>query len=292
MRPPAPNVIDEGVLADLLGRRTPVVIARRSAARWAGTQRTGRPGDGTAFRELRDYRPGDPLRRLDPRGSARVGRWLVREVEREARLRVAVGLDDAPGLGYPDPADGRPGPVKRVALATLGAAAVQAAAAQGHAVAVARGGVTSTPRGGRAGLRDWLDVLAHREATLPEPAALPGVELVWLLGDWLAPDAAVTLSRWAAAAAAGVTVRALQLLHADEVDLPITEPRRFVRWDDDQAAIEASGDELRREYQEAFAQHRRALVDAAAKAGIGFLTVVGPTDWSGALRFLTAGEQP
>jgi uncharacterized protein (DUF58 family) len=284
--------VDEDVLADLLSRRAPIVVPCRSSARWAGMQRTGRSGDGSAFRELREYRPGDPLRRLDPRGSARVGRWLVREVEREARLRISIGLADTPGLGYPDPDDGRPGPRKRTALATIGAAAVQAAGAQGHAVAVARQNDVPTPRGGRAGLREWLDVLAHGEATLPSPASLRGVELAWLLGDWLDPAAPGVLTEWAQAVALGVTVRALQVLHVDEAELPFAEIRRFVAWQGGDAAIEARGDDLRAGYRTALAAHQQALHDAALAAGVEFLSVVGPADWTMALRFLTAGARP
>lgn len=275
-----------------MSRRTPIVIPHRSGARWAGSQRTGRSGDGTTFRELREYRPGDPLRRLDPRGSARVGRWLVREVEREARLRISMGLDDTPGLGYPDFEDGRPSPQKRAALATIGAAAVQAAAVQGHAVAVARQNEMSVPRGGRAGLRDWLDVLAHGEATLPTPASSRGVELAWLLGDWLDPAAPAVLAEWAQAVSLGVTVRALQVLHVDEVELPISEVRRFVAWQDGDAAIEARGVDLRDGYRAALDVHQQAVHDAATAAGVEFLTVVGPADWLAALRFLTAGTRP
>lgn len=58
---------------------------------------TGRPGpyagDGSELRELRDHQPGDPLRRIAWRASARRGKLLVREHERENRDVVWLLMD-------------------------------------------------------------------------------------------------------------------------------------------------------------------------------------------------------
>ncbi len=57
----------------------------------------GRPGpyagDGSELRELRDHQPGDPLRRIAWRASARRGKLLVREHERENRDVVWLLMD-------------------------------------------------------------------------------------------------------------------------------------------------------------------------------------------------------
>jgi uncharacterized protein (DUF58 family) len=50
-------------------------------------------GDGRELRELRDHQPGDPLRRIAWRASARRGKLLVREYEREERDVVWLLLD-------------------------------------------------------------------------------------------------------------------------------------------------------------------------------------------------------
>ncbi len=50
-------------------------------------------GEGSDLRELRDYVPGDPLKRVAWRASARRGKLLVREVEREERDFVWIVLD-------------------------------------------------------------------------------------------------------------------------------------------------------------------------------------------------------
>jgi uncharacterized protein (DUF58 family) len=57
----------------------------------------GRPGryagEGSELRELRDHQPGDPLRRIAWRASARRGKLLVREHERENRDVVWLLMD-------------------------------------------------------------------------------------------------------------------------------------------------------------------------------------------------------
>jgi uncharacterized protein (DUF58 family) len=57
----------------------------------------GRPspavGDSDEFRELRDHVPGDPLRRIAWKASARRGRLLVKEVERDERDVVWLVVD-------------------------------------------------------------------------------------------------------------------------------------------------------------------------------------------------------
>ncbi len=55
----------------------------------AGKQR----GDGTSLRELREHQPGDPFRRIAWRATARRGKLLVREFEREERDVVWILLD-------------------------------------------------------------------------------------------------------------------------------------------------------------------------------------------------------
>lgn len=50
-------------------------------------------GEGSSLRELREHQPGDPFRRIAWRASARRGKLLVKEFEREERDVVWVVLD-------------------------------------------------------------------------------------------------------------------------------------------------------------------------------------------------------
>lgn len=67
----------------------------------------GRPGpaagDGEQLRELREHRAGDPLRRVAWKASAKRGRLMVREYEREERDVVWFVLDASIELGAGNP---------------------------------------------------------------------------------------------------------------------------------------------------------------------------------------------
>jgi len=58
-----------------------------------GVSKSRRRGVGTEFVELREYRPGDEVRTIDWKASARLGRLIVKVFEQETSLNVAVVLD-------------------------------------------------------------------------------------------------------------------------------------------------------------------------------------------------------
>lgn len=59
----------------------------------AGNQHIHAPGDGVDLISIRDYRPGDPLRRIHWKATAKTGRRLVRELARDQNPRVLLYLD-------------------------------------------------------------------------------------------------------------------------------------------------------------------------------------------------------
>lgn len=52
-----------------------------------------RPGGGSDLRELREHRPGDPFKSIAWKASARAGKLIVREVEREVQETLYIVLD-------------------------------------------------------------------------------------------------------------------------------------------------------------------------------------------------------
>lgn len=73
---------------DLLGR------ARRGrAAAAGGAAQRAIAGSGSELHELRDYRPGDPLRSIDWKASARLARWIARDRFAEQHLEIMLVLD-------------------------------------------------------------------------------------------------------------------------------------------------------------------------------------------------------
>ncbi len=86
----------------VLPRRYPlpaVVLPGRRCYQRGGVSFAAHVGDAEEFIGLRDYRPGDPLRKLHWRAFARTGRPIVREYQEEYLVRHALLLDTfgAPG---------------------------------------------------------------------------------------------------------------------------------------------------------------------------------------------------
>ncbi len=73
---------------DLLG----AVRGARSLAS-GGQARRAIAGSGSELHELRDWRPGDPLRSIDWKASARVARWIARDRYAEQHLEIMLMLD-------------------------------------------------------------------------------------------------------------------------------------------------------------------------------------------------------
>jgi uncharacterized protein (DUF58 family) len=68
-----------------------------------GIHRLRRPGSGSELLDLRDYRPGDPPKRIAWKASARRDKLITRELESEVPIRCTLFLDasDAVRLGPP-----------------------------------------------------------------------------------------------------------------------------------------------------------------------------------------------
>lgn len=65
----------------------------------AGAQPVAQVGESQEFLQLRDYRPGDPMRRIHWPSSARTGRLVVKETGEEYFARVALVVDTFAATG-------------------------------------------------------------------------------------------------------------------------------------------------------------------------------------------------
>lgn len=77
------------VVPDLLAR----IVATTRGSRRAGGQRAPMTGSGTEILQLRDYRPGDPLRLIDWKATARRRRPISRDMTEDQHLEIVVALD-------------------------------------------------------------------------------------------------------------------------------------------------------------------------------------------------------
>jgi uncharacterized protein (DUF58 family) len=84
-----------------------VGLTRRDT--WGGEQRThiGLTEDPSRFAGVREYAPGDPLRRIHTRASARLGRPVVKRFEpsRDRHVLLALDVQTTAGPGWELPAD-------------------------------------------------------------------------------------------------------------------------------------------------------------------------------------------
>ncbi|GIW71328.1 MAG: hypothetical protein KatS3mg102_0870 [Planctomycetota bacterium] len=156
-----------------------VFPAVRPLARGVLLERSGAPGrrqarpvaerGGEEFRALRPYRPGDSLRWIHWRATARRGELMVKELEPRTARRAAVVLDGDAG-GELDSAQSRQALDRAT---TLLASLVAALGARGAAVEVVLLGAAGPRRpaalSGRRPSRALLEALARLQPAPPDP---------------------------------------------------------------------------------------------------------------------------
>jgi uncharacterized protein (DUF58 family) len=88
------------VPADLARRlaRVRLHATRRLAASWAGAYRSAFKGEGIEFAGVREYLPGDDIRTIDWRVTARTGRLAVRRYVEERNRTVLFLVDVGAGI--------------------------------------------------------------------------------------------------------------------------------------------------------------------------------------------------
>ena len=201
--------------AHLLIERTPRLAGARTVAR--------RPGVGIQPLDHRDYAPGDEVRHIDWRLTARARRPIVRRFEAESVTDWTLVLDASSSMAVLDGAKWR--------------AAVQATAALayallqlGHRVGLlvfGAGVIAECPRG--RGAHHYAAIARRLSALQPAPAGarsslgvcaphLQGTASVFTVSDFLADD---EMRRDLSALRQRCsTLHALQLSHAGETRLP------------------------------------------------------------------------
>jgi uncharacterized protein (DUF58 family) len=91
--------------ADRILRRLDWQVIRRLDGRLQGNYRTVLRGQGTDFRDVREYETGDDVRHIDWNVTARMDEMFVREYTEDRELTAWLLLDRSPSMGF--------GPVSR-----------------------------------------------------------------------------------------------------------------------------------------------------------------------------------
>jgi uncharacterized protein (DUF58 family) len=144
-------------------------VAEALRRRDAGMKAVRQLGEGRLFESLREWGPGDDLRHIDWKATARRGKVITRLYEAERRQQVLLVLDTG-RLMTADVAAG----VARLDFAVQAALELAYAAAQHDdnvGIMTFADGVQHfvAPERGRAGVRRVLDVLAVVQPKLVEP---------------------------------------------------------------------------------------------------------------------------
>jgi uncharacterized protein (DUF58 family) len=97
---PPPGRQGPGALPGALVEALDLVLARRAAGVLPGERRAAGLGDGTELAQIRPYRVGDDVRRLDAAASARTGVPHVRDLVPERTLTVWILLDVSASMAF------------------------------------------------------------------------------------------------------------------------------------------------------------------------------------------------
>jgi uncharacterized protein (DUF58 family) len=209
-------------------RRLRWTVLRPLAHRANGDERSRRSGPGIEFAHVREYQPGDDVRRIDWQLTARSDRTYVREAHDERGLDIWLAVDVSPSVDW-----GTAAGLKRDAATELAAVAGQLLGHRGNRVGLVLfaeqilgivppgvgqqylerivGRLQSEPRRPAQGTTDLQGVLA----TLPRLARRPA--MIVLVSDFLVADGWAERLRGLARRHELVAVR---LQDPRELDLP------------------------------------------------------------------------
>ena len=291
MTPVASNptrvALDELIALAALAHGASLARSRRSTALHAGGNASRWRGRGVDFRESRIYQPGDEIRHMDWRVTARSGKPHTKVFEEEREQGLLLAMDLNPGMRF-----GTRVRFKSVQAARAAALLAWMASAAGDRVGALGfgGGIDAEvkPTGGRRGvlrvlraLRDW-DAGADEVGQAPLSQALsrvrrvlrPGMRLV-LLSDGFSAD---PLAEQLLPQIAGRHEIALVLLR-DALELAPPPPGHYaVHLGAERRVLDFSDAQVRAAWLQRFADSRERLGRLCVKLGIRVIELDGHAD--------------
>ena len=289
--------LDELISLAALAHGASLARSRRSPALRAGGNTSRWRGRGVDFRESRVYQPGDEIRHMDWRVTARSGKPHTKLFEEEREQGLLLALDLNPGMRF-----GTRVRFKSVQAARAAALLAWMASAGGDRVGALGfgGGVDGEvkPAGGRRGvlrvlraIRDWD---AAADATTQEPLSRalsrvrrllrPGMRLV-LLTDGFSTDAEAAQLMSQLAGRHDIAVVVLR----DALELHAPPPGRYaLHLGPAKRIVDFTDAQVRNTWTERFAASREQLRTLSRKVGVRVLELDGHADLRRALGPLLA----
>jgi len=257
--------------AEVAAARLPPLLV--AAERVAATVQQGvhgrrRVGMGEAFWQFRRYEPGDPIRRIDWRQSAKSDRLFIRETEWAAAQSVWLWPDPSPSMNWRSKR-GLPEKRDRADLVALALASLLVRA--GERVAVL--GTGERPISGKVAMDRLTQRILGRvgyanavPGDLPAFEPLPRYSTLVFIGDLLAPLEALDklVRRFAAS---GVRGYLFHILDPAEQSLPYAGRTRFEGLEQEGHLLVKRVETVREEYMEKMAEHQAGLADIARAVG-------------------------
>jgi uncharacterized protein (DUF58 family) len=270
-----------------------------------GEERGFRHGHGGEFAELRDYTPGDDLRRVDWKIAARRDRYYVRRYEQEARLQVICLIDTSPSMRFRSTA----APLSKLEYAAVcGSALCWLAARQGATVGWGKLGADQQPlrllEGSQLVLEaifpEMFELLGEQHPVPPAAAPpdlfrnlppLTGRSVLIVLTDALGD--LPPLDRWLQQAQQRQhDVRLLQLLDPAELEFPFDSTLQFIGLEAE-PALEISSPQIRTAYLDELTKFQRELEHICRTRGVAYQVTSTSTPIEQGLRdFLTRHSSP
>ncbi|MGN6520535.1 MAG: DUF58 domain-containing protein [Dokdonella sp.] len=289
--------LDELIALAALAHGGSLMRSRRSPALRSGTSSSRWRGRGVDFRESRIYQPGDEIRHMDWRVTARSGKPHTKLFEEEREQGLLLAIDLNPGMRF-----GTRVRFKSVQAARAAALLAWMASAAGDRIGALGfgGGIDGEvkPAGGRRGvlhvlraLRDWdAAATADRQAPLSNALARvrrllrPGMRLV-LLTDGFSADAEAEALLPQLAGRHEITV----VLLRDALELAPPPPGRYaIHLGAARRVLDFSDARVRGSWTERFSASRARLLEQARRLGLRVLELDAHADLRRALAPLLA----
>jgi uncharacterized protein (DUF58 family) len=259
--------------AEIAERVPPLLLAARRIAATIeqGVHGRRRVGRGEAFWQFRQYYPGDELRRLDWRQSAKSDRLFLRQMEWSAAQTAFLWCDLSASMRFSSRRD-LPSKLETAQVLTLALAGAMSRA--GERVALL--GAGERPSAGRFVLEAIAHRLAHlagqaeqsteQKYSIPPPADLPAHAHVILVSDFLAPveELKAVINRFAGTDCRG---HLIQVLDPAELDLPYNGRVRFEGVEGEGDLLMSRAENIREDYRTELANHWDGLKLLAQSAG-------------------------
>jgi len=190
-----PISIDSALLAEL--RRLEIRTRRSVDSDMLGDYRSAFRGTGLTFSDLREYQPGDDVRHIHWKATARSKVPYVKNYEEERQLRILLAIDTSASMNFGSPKSKAQRAIEFCAL--LSTLAYKSGDIFGITLFSSEIHQSLVPKGGRSQLQRVFLTLLSEEKNLNQKTSIDALSkhvidchrqstLIFIISDFLMPD--------------------------------------------------------------------------------------------------------